>query len=89
MKRECLPCRKVNATVCPHQAASQYEGDEPTYCVNADRGLDYWFCLHYGKKIIPGTEKLNAAGECQMCAVTSVWDGLGEAPSFLRPDGEL
>jgi hypothetical protein len=66
------------------------EVTEPTYCVNATRGIEWWFCLHYGRKISPGTEAwLTKNGECAMCATASKWDGIGEAPSFIRPDGDL
>lgn len=101
IQRQFAEITDYTKTIAERRAASRPEIigrdslDRPIYepakilCVNASRGIEWWFCSHYAGKITPGTEKLNDNGECVTCGKVSVWDGLSEAPSFLTPDSEL
>jgi hypothetical protein len=45
-----------------------------------------WYCYHWRGAVTPGRRELDTSGECGICALTSAWDGIGEAPSFLDPE---
>jgi hypothetical protein len=60
--------------------------DTIVLCINANAGLNKWYCSHYGNRITPGTEKLSDRGRCIHCEKAE--PPYEEAPSFMRNDDE-
>lgn len=51
-------------------------------CSNAFHGIEYWFCHHYGGRIIEGTEITDNRALCEACEKAR--PGYDEPPSFLQ-----
>jgi hypothetical protein len=58
-------------------------------CRNALAGIEYWFCYHYAGKVSPGTETLDAEGDCGACARVAALTIDSTPPSFMLPEVDL
>jgi hypothetical protein len=67
----------------------QVGGTYVDLCVNADAGIEFWFCYHWQGRVSPGAEALNDRGECGACGRISALTIDDTPPSFMLPDSEL